>query len=136
MIGALNHLTLSVRELDRSFAFYVDVLGFRPLVRWLRGAYLLAGEETWICLTLDPRAQLDLRSEYTHVAFSVTPEAFAVAAERIRASGAPEWQTDSSEGASLYFLDPDGHRLEIHVGDWRTRLAACRALPYQGMVFF
>jgi catechol 2,3-dioxygenase-like lactoylglutathione lyase family enzyme len=136
MIGALNHLTLSVRELDRSFAFYVNVLGFRPLARWLNGAYLLAGEETWICLTLAASAQPELRSGYTHAAFSVTPAAFAAATVRIRASRAPEWQADSSEGASLYFLDPDGHKLEIHAGDWRLRLAACRARPYQGMVFY
>ncbi len=54
MVGSLNHVTLSVRDLDRSFAFYRDTLGFRPLARWAQGAYLLAGEATWICLTLDP----------------------------------------------------------------------------------
>ena len=46
MIGSLNHVTLSVRDLDRSFAFYRDVLGLRPLARWKKGVYLLAGEET------------------------------------------------------------------------------------------
>ena len=24
----------------------------------------------------------------------------------------------------LYFLDPDGHKLEIHVGDWQARIQA------------
>jgi hypothetical protein len=29
-----------------------------------------------------------------------------------------------SEGDSLYFLDPDGHKLEIHVGNWQSRIEA------------
>jgi catechol 2,3-dioxygenase-like lactoylglutathione lyase family enzyme len=136
MIGGLNHVTLSTRDLDRSFAFYRDVLGFRPLARWSRGAYLLAGEETWICLTVDARRTEGTIPEYTHIAFSVAPEGFAAAADRIRASGAGEWQTNTSEGDSLYFLDPDSHKIELHVGDWRSRLAACRNRPYDDMVFF
>ena len=136
MIGSLNHVTLSVRDLDRSFAFYRDVLGLRPLARWKKGVYLLAGEETWICLILDPRTRNDPLLEYTHVAFSVNPERFAIAVERIRVSGASEWQQNSSEGDSLYFLDPDGHKLEVHAGDWPSRLEACRARPYEEMVFF
>jgi hypothetical protein len=46
------------------------------------------------------------------------------------------WKTNKSEGASHYFLDPDGHKLELHVGSLAQRLAACRAKPYKGMVFF
>lgn len=136
MIGPLNHLTLSVRDLERSFAFYRDVLGFRPLARWRRGAYFVAGEETWICLALEPTARVAPVPEYTHVAFSVSQADFVTVVARIRAAGASEWKDNSSEGESLYFLDPNGHTLEVHVGDWRSRLEECRALPYDDMVFF
>lgn len=136
MVGALNHVTLSVRDLERAFAFYCEVLGFRPLAKWARGAYLLAGESTWICLTLDPRTREVPLPEYTHLAFSVTLENFVSASARVRSSGAIEWQPNTSEGSSHYFLDPDGHKLELHVGDWRSRLEACRAAPYDDMVFF
>ncbi|NUP06281.1 MAG: glutathione transferase [Polyangiaceae bacterium] len=136
MIGSLNHLTLSVRDLERSFVFYRDVLQFRPLARWRSGAYLLAGEETWICLSLDDRARAQPLPEYTHVAFSVPQTGFASAIERLRSAGAAEWKDNTSEGDSFYFLDPDGHKLELHVGDWRSRLEACRKAPYDDMVFF
>jgi catechol 2,3-dioxygenase-like lactoylglutathione lyase family enzyme len=135
-VGSLNHVTLSVAELERSFEFYARVLGFRPLARWKTGAYLLAGESTWLCLTLDARRSTKPPAEYSHLAFSVTSESFSQAVAAIRASGARAWQENSSEGDSHYFLDPDGHRLEVHVGDWRSRLAACRQQPYDDMEFF
>ena len=136
MIDGLNHLTLSVRDLERSFVFYREVLGFRPLARWSRGAYLLAGGCTWICLTVDDRTRNGPLEEATHVAFAVSSKLFAKICARIQKSGAREWKKNTSEGASMYFLDPDGHKLELHVGDWRSRLAACREQPYEDMQFF
>jgi catechol 2,3-dioxygenase-like lactoylglutathione lyase family enzyme len=72
MLTGLNHLTLAVRDLERSLVFYRNTLG----------------------------------------------------------------NLNRSEGDSLYFLDPDGHQLEAHVGGLASRLAACREAPYDGMVFF
>jgi hypothetical protein len=48
----------------------------------------------------------------------------------------PEWKSNRSEGDSFYFLDPDGHQLEAHVGSLESRLAQCRLRPYAGMRFF
>lgn len=135
MIGGLSHLTFSVRDLGRSFAFYRDVLGFRPLARWSDGAYFLAGESTWVCLTKDVRTREGPLPEYTHAAFSVTADAFESVRARVLEQ-AREWKTDTSEGPSIYILDPDGHKLELHVGDWRSRLEACRIAPYGDMEFF
>jgi glutathione S-transferase fosA5 len=53
---------------------------------------------------------------------------------RYRLSGVTIWRDNRSEGASLYFLDPDGHKLEIHAGDWRTRLAAMKRDPWEANI--
>lgn len=133
-VRGISHVTLAVRDLDRSLRLYVDLLGCRPRARWARGIYLEAGA-LWLCLELDARAGAP-QTEDSHVAFSVEATEFALMAQTLRAAGTTVWKENRSEGDSLYFLDPDGHKLEIHVGDLRTRLQSCRARPYDGMVFF
>jgi catechol 2,3-dioxygenase-like lactoylglutathione lyase family enzyme len=136
MIDGVNHITLSVGDIERSFRFYVETLGAKPLARWSKGAYLLAGD-VWLCLSLDERTRTAPLPEYSHIAFSVPATGFADAAARIRTSGVTIWQDNRSEGASLYFLDPDGYKLEIHAGDWRTRLAAMKKHPWEpGIQYF
>lgn len=64
--------------------------------------------------------------EYTHVAFDVGAADFRAIADKIKAAGATIFKDNKSEGDSLYFLDPNGHKLEVHVGDWKSRLAGYR----------
>jgi pyridoxamine 5'-phosphate oxidase len=132
MITGINHVTLAVRDLERSFPFYTRVLGLRPLAKWAGGAYLLAGDD-WICLSLDSHARAGPQPEYTHLAFSVDAPEFAARADAIRASGAAIWKDNRSEGESLYFLDPDGHKLELHAGDLDSRLRALESSPNEGL---
>ncbi|HIF0233354.1 TPA: hypothetical protein ACXYK5_003309 [Legionella pneumophila] len=39
-------------------------------------------------------------------------------------SGCYVFKKNSSPGKSLYFTDPDGHKLEIHIGNSETRIRA------------
>ena len=126
-ISGLNHLTLAVTDLERSIAFYRDLLGCELRAVWDRGAYLEAGS-LWLCLAVDDQAEGAARGDYTHYAFSVDAGAFEPLAARIR-SGAKIWKEDASEGASLYFLDPDNHRLELHMGTLASRLEHYRSTP-------
>jgi catechol 2,3-dioxygenase-like lactoylglutathione lyase family enzyme len=115
----MNHITLAVNDINRSFEFYCNILGLKPLCKWDQGAYFLAGD-LWFCLNVDDNVKPE--PSYTHYAFSVTTENFKAMCERIIATGAGIFKANTSPGDSLYFLDPDGHKLEIHVGDWRARI--------------
>ncbi|WP_192458460.1 VOC family protein [Musicola keenii] len=134
MLSGFNHLTLSVCDLPRSIRFYHQLLQFRLEAEWARGAYLsLPG--FWLCLTLEPERD-ELSTGYTHYAFSIEKADFPSFCQRLRQAGVVEWKDNRSEGDSLYFLDPDAHQLEVHVGDLRSRLAGCRQAPYDDMTIY
>lgn len=133
-IQGLNHLTLAVTDLERSVSFYRDVLGLELRALWQEGAYLEAGT-LWLCLSVDASASEVQRSDYTHYAFDVAAGDFDALSDRVRRQ-ATVWKDNRSEGASLYFLDPDGHRLELHVGSLATRLAAYGADSKAGVSIF
>ncbi len=135
MIGGVSHLNFAVSNLERSLRFYVDWLGFNPLVRWDKGAYLQAGD-VWVSLTLDQAApEASNNSSYSHTAFSVAPERFEQMAARLRAEEVEEWQENATPGDSFYFLDPDGHKLEIHAWTLGERLEWLREHPQPGQVW-
>ncbi|WFE73414.1 VOC family protein [Roseinatronobacter sp. S2] len=126
-ITGVNHVTLVVADLPRSVRFYCDVLGCELRAQWAQGAYLDAGT-LWLCLEHgDP----DARTDDTHLALSCPPDDFSALAQRI-ASNARQWKENRSEGESVYFLDPDGHKLELHLGDLASRLAHYRNSPPDG----
>ncbi|WP_271274353.1 fosfomycin resistance glutathione transferase [Aliamphritea hakodatensis] len=131
MLKGLNHITLAVRDVDAALAFYVDLLGFTGHVKWDRGAYLSVGE-LWLCLSLD---EPDVREDYSHIAFDASEEDFPRITLCLQNAGVTCWKTNQSEGDSLYVLDPDGHKLEIHCGNLRSRLEALEKEPYAGLVW-
>ncbi len=135
MTGGINHVTLAVSDLERSFAFYTAVVGLKPVAKWAGGAYLLAGGD-WICLSLDVHTRTGPLPEYTHLAFSTGHAGFDERAATIRAHHVTIWKENRSEGASLYFLDPDGHKLELHAGDLHSRLAALATHAYPGLELY
>ncbi len=119
-IRGLNHITLATVDLPRALAFYTGALGLTLEYRWENGAYLSAGD-LWLCLSVD--GHVDRVTDYTHIAFDVSADEFTSICARLAAHGATQWKENRSEGDSFYFSDPDGHRLELHVGDLASRLA-------------
>lgn len=131
MISGINHITIAVSDLENSLQFYRDVLGFSAHVKWDEGAYLSVGE-LWFCLSCDEPCP---KSDYTHIAFDVSSTEFEDYASRIVSLGVEVWKENKSEGRSLYILDPDGHKLELHVGSLEGRLEELKRKPYSGLVW-
>lgn len=131
MITGLNHITLAVNDLETSLCFYRDLLGFKAHVKWDGGAYLSAGD-LWLCLSCDDSSP---SQDYTHLAFSVDEQDFQSTATHLRQANVMEWKQNKSEGNSLYILDPNGHKLEIHSGDLQSRLDSLKTAPYSGLVW-
>lgn len=122
-----GHIGLNVTDLDRSLAFYRDVLGFAPLgegkEEGRRYAFLGDGEK--LVLTLWQQAAgayaADLAGLH-HLAFEADSiERVGEYEEALRTYGADfayEGVVAHREGAAsggIFFHDPDGTRLEISV---------------------
>lgn len=131
MILGLNHITIAVRDLERSLKFYTETLGFAAHVKWDSGAYLSVGE-LWFCLSLDEPCP---KPDYTHIAFNIESKDFEAFTGRVISSGVEIWKNNKSEGQSIYLLDPDGHKLEIHSGSLQSRLESLKTKPYNGLVW-
>lgn len=131
MITGINHITIAVSDLERSLDFYINTLGCKGHIKWDEGAYLTIGD-LWLCLSCDEPC---LKDDYSHIAFDISPTDYEAFCSGIESRGIKQWKENKSEGMSFYMLDPDGHKLEIHVGDLNTRLEAIKHKPYSGLVY-
>jgi glutathione S-transferase fosA5 len=133
-IIGLNHLTLAVSDLDRSIAFYTALLGFSIRMRGQSSAYLEAGT-LWLALVVDSGVRRGPLPEYSHVAFTVAASELPSLAGLLTKAGVARWQ-EADHSDSFYFIDPDGHKLELHAGDLRGRLAGRGALNEPGVFIY
>lgn len=132
MITGVNHITIAVKSLERSLEFYASNLKLVIKAKWNNGAYLTAGD-TWICLSCDDSCP---SKDYSHIAFSIDQSEFNHFSKSLMEAGVENWKENTSEGSSVYILDPDGHKLEIHVGDLETRLEELKESPYSDLVLY
>ncbi|GIF50573.1 glyoxalase/bleomycin resistance protein/dioxygenase superfamily protein [Asanoa ferruginea] len=124
-IHRLNHAVLFVSDLQRSVAFYHDVLGFRRVAMTPEGfsgaAFLQAPDSTNdhdLGLFEVPGAGPSMAGRATaglyHLAWEVdTLDELSATAERLAAAGALVGSSDHGSTKSLYGKDPDGLEFEI-----------------------
>ncbi|KZN47880.1 VOC family protein [Pseudoalteromonas luteoviolacea] len=136
MITGLNHITLSITDLSCSIGFYKS-LGATLHVSWQNGAYLSFGD-LWLCLNLhhNPNSSFNTESDYTHFALNIDAKDFGGFRTKVEALNIQYWQQNTSEGDSMYILDPNRHKLEIHVGSLQSRLESLKANPYKGLTWY
>ncbi len=133
---APGHAGLSVTDLDRSLAFYREILELEVIQvsadAGRRFAFLGAGGRLFLTLweqsadAFEPR-----RAGLHHLAFQVpTLDAVQAAEARLRARDVvPRYDgvvphREGGESAALFFTDPDGIRLEIYSPTGAAGLAA------------
>ena len=117
----LHHVALLSSDVERTVRFYQDLLEF-PLTeifenRDYRGSnhfFFDIGNGNLLAFFDFPGLDLGPYAEVLgglhHLAISVTPEKWAALRANLEAAGV-EYMEES--GASLYFRDPDGARLEL-----------------------
>lgn len=118
----IGHVHLKVADLDRSIAFYQDVLGFDLMQRMGRQAAFLSaggyhhhiGLNTWESAggSAPPRGSTGLY----HVAIRYPDRAtLADALRRLVDAGVPlEGASDHGVSEALYLRDPDGNGIELY----------------------
>jgi|SRR5699024_3129808 len=125
MISGLNHITYSVSDLNQSIKFYRDIMGGKLLVESERMAYFDLGG-IWLALNEEkdiPRN--DIQYSYTHTAFTIIGSEFEKWYEKLVENGVNILEgrkRDERDRKSLYFTDPDGHKLELHTGTLQDRI--------------
>ena len=123
----LVHFSIPVNDLEKSLAFYTDVLGmtYRGKVG-PNGRCVVVGDTSIILVGREqPRPfeePLEHNGALCHQAFYVSSADYDAAMESFKEAGVAvfgeEWRrTGTFNGRSFYFYDPSGNRLEINDPD-------------------
>ncbi|HHP9175039.1 TPA: fosfomycin resistance hydrolase FosX [Listeria monocytogenes] len=128
MISGLSHITLIVKDLNKTTAFLQNIFNAEEIYSSGDKTFSLSKEKffliagLWICIMDGDSLQ---ERTYNHIAFQIQSEEVDEYTERIKALGVemkPERPRVQGEGRSIYFYDFDNHLFELHAGTLEERL--------------
>ena len=123
----VGHVGLNVSDLDRSKAFYADLLGLETVHETRengRDYAFLIGNGLFLTLWQQSAGEFSPATPgLHHLAFEVeSVEAVAEFEAKLRAANVPQIYDgivshgEGMDSGGVYFLDPDGIRLEVYTG--------------------
>ncbi|WP_018133558.1 VOC family protein [Effusibacillus pohliae] len=129
----VNHITIFVRDLDRSLEFYTKILRMKVVRQGGDYAYLESGT-TWFCIAQKPSGrQVCDRIGVNHLALTVSAEEFEEAVAHLRENQIPivRGPVIRGIGKTINFLDPDGLQWEFHTSNLAERMTVIEQMERQ-----
>jgi catechol 2,3-dioxygenase-like lactoylglutathione lyase family enzyme len=123
-ISALDHVAIGVDDVERSCAFYAQVLGFERMIPQWDFPVMMGTGGMGLAIfdkaihpspTPDDTPQPSVR--IMHIAFRVDRAGFDVARRELADEELTLTFSDHGVSHSLYFRDPDGHLIELTTYD-------------------
>jgi catechol 2,3-dioxygenase-like lactoylglutathione lyase family enzyme len=119
-LEGIDHIALSVRDVERSAKWYGNVLGFEPRYEGVwNGVPTFIGKGTTAIALFPPRVRDGAASpdgrpiRMLHFAMRADRKNFEAAQSELKERGIEFEFQDHEISQSIYFSDPDGHELEI-----------------------
>jgi len=129
MIKGINHITISVSDLEKSLEFYSKVFSAKLLVRGYKVGERLAYFDLngiWLALNVEDNIRRnEIFESYTHISFTIDEDDYKSIKDKLKKlnvdliEGRPR---HDDEGKSIYFRDPDGHLFEFHTKTLEDRI--------------
>jgi len=117
-LEGIDHIAISVRDIERTAKWYIDVLGLERLHdgMWDGVPTFIGKGNTGIALfpaDQEPKTSAYREIRMLHLAFRADRENFVAAQQELKNRGIKFEFQDHEISHSIYFRDPDGHQLEI-----------------------
>jgi catechol 2,3-dioxygenase-like lactoylglutathione lyase family enzyme len=120
-LEGIDHIALSVSDVELSARWYIDVLGFEPRHEGMWDGvpvFVGKGDTALALFPLQSPSGSESgrhrgRSSMLHFALRASRQNFTAAQEELKRRGIEFEFEDHEISHSIYFHDPDGHKIEI-----------------------
>ena len=114
-LKGLDHVAIAVADIEQSAAWYEQVLGFEKQHqgKWGGVPTFVGKGEMGIALFPKKRKESAGTGSILHFAFGARREDFLAAQRELKSQGIAFHFEDHQIAHSIYFSDPDGHKVEI-----------------------